>query len=51
VGKTLGDLVVLQPAEPRGLDRIPQGLRDHVSARLPQESEGIAIALATGDQN
>jgi competence protein ComEC len=51
VGKTLGDLVVIQPAEPRGLDRIRQGLRDHVSARLPQESAGIAIALATGDQN
>ena len=51
VGKTLGDVEVVHPAEPRGLDRLRQGLRDHISRRLPEETAGIAIALATGDQN
>jgi len=51
VGKALGPLSVLQPAEPKGFDRARTGLRQHIAERLPQSSAGIAIALATGDQN
>jgi len=51
VGKALGPVTVLQRSEPHGLDRIRQHLRDHVASRLPERSAGIAIALATGDQN
>jgi competence protein ComEC len=50
VGKTLGDLTVTRPAEPRGLDGVRDRLRRHISSRLPESSAGIAIALATGDQ-
>lgn len=51
VGKTLGDLIVVQPAAPRGLDRVRETLRRHISEHLPESSAGIAIALVTGDQN
>jgi competence protein ComEC len=51
VGKPLGPLTVTRPAEPKGLDRARDGLRRHIAARLPQGPAGIAIALATGDQN
>jgi competence protein ComEC len=51
VGKTLGDVAVVQAAQPRGLDRIREHLREHIAARLPESSAGIAIALVTGDQN
>ena len=39
------------PRQPHGLDRARSGLRQHISQRLPASSAGIAIALATGDQN
>jgi competence protein ComEC len=51
VGKAMGPVTVVQPAEPRGLDRARYGLRRHIAAQLPASSAGIAIALATGDQN
>ena len=51
VGKTLGPVTVSQPAEPKGLDRARDGLRRHIASSLPRGSAGIAIALATGDQN
>jgi competence protein ComEC len=51
VGKSLGDLKVQTPAEPTGLDRVRTGLREHIFSRLPPDSAGIAVALATGDQN
>jgi competence protein ComEC len=51
VGKTLGDIEVVRPATPRGLDRVRENLRRHIAERLPQSSAGIAIALVTGDQN
>jgi competence protein ComEC len=51
VGKTLGPVEVVETAEPRGLDRIREHLREHIDERLPQSSAGIAIALVTGDQN
>ena len=51
VGKAMGPLTVTKPAEPRGLERARTGLREHISSRLPSSSAGIAIALATGDQN
>jgi competence protein ComEC len=51
VGKTLGDIEVVQPATPRGLDHVRETLRRHIAERLPQSSAGIAIALVTGDQN
>jgi competence protein ComEC len=51
VGKPLGPVTVTRTAEPRGLDRVRDDLRRHIASRLPQSSAGIAIALATGDQN
>ena len=51
VGKSLGPISVIDPASPKGLDRVRTRLREHVAERLPDRSAGIAIALATGDQN
>jgi competence protein ComEC len=51
VGKTLGEINVVQPAAPKGLDRVRENLRRHIAERLPERSAGIAIALVTGDQN
>ena len=51
VGKAMGPVTVVRPAEPRGLDRAREDLRHHIAASLPAHSAGIAIALATGDQN
>jgi competence protein ComEC len=51
VGKALGPLTVDRPAEPTGFDKARTGLRQHIGQRLPESSAGIAIALATGDQN
>ena len=51
VGKTLGPVTVTRAAVPRGLERARTNLRTHIASRLPAASAGIAIALATGDQN
>ena len=51
VGTEMGPVLVVQAAQPHGLDRVREGLRRHIGSRLPEESAGIAIALATGDQN
>ena len=51
VGKSLGEIAVQAPAEPTGLDRVRTGLREHIFSRLSRDSAGIAVALATGDQN
>jgi competence protein ComEC len=51
VGKALGPVTVVHPAQPKGLDGAREGLRRHIAARLPGGSAGIAIALVTGDQN
>jgi len=51
VGKTLGPVIVVKPSAPQGLDRVRTNLRDHIASRLSTGSAGIAIALATGDQN
>src|SRR6476659_4638237 len=51
VGKAMGQITVVTPAEPRGLDRVRERLRKHVTSRLPAAPAGIAIALVTGDQN
>ena len=51
VGKPLGQVTVVQPAQPHGLDRVREDLREHIAARLAPGPAGIAIALVTGDQN
>ena len=51
VGKALGPITVVKPAKAQGLERARDSLRTHVSASLPERPAGIAIALATGDQN
>jgi len=51
VGKAMGPVTVVAPAQPKGLDRARTGLRQHIASRLPGGAAGIAIALATGDQN
>jgi competence protein ComEC len=51
VGRSLGTVTVLRPAEPTGLDGIRDRLGAHIRERLPGPSGGIAMALANGDQN
>jgi len=51
VGKAMGPVTVVKAAQPKGLDRARTNLRQHIASRLPESSAGIAIALATGDQN
>jgi competence protein ComEC len=51
VGKPLGPVSVVQAAQPHGLDKVRENLREHIAARLPPGPAGIAIALVTGDQN
>jgi len=51
VGKTLGPVTVTRPAVPKGLERVRTNLRTHIASRLAAAPAGIAIALATGDQN
>ena len=51
VGKALGPLNLMQAAHPGGFEWARTSLRQHIAERLPQSSAGIAIALATGDQN
>jgi competence protein ComEC len=51
VGKALGPVAVIKPAEPKGFERARTSLRQHIGERLPERSAGIGIALATGDQN
>jgi competence protein ComEC len=51
VGKAMGDITVEQAAAPAGLDRVRTDLHRHISSRLKQGPAGIAVALATGDQN
>jgi competence protein ComEC len=51
VGRSLGQVEVLQGAEPSGLDAMRERLGRHVRKLLPGSSGTIANALATGDQN
>ena len=51
VGKALGPVTVVQSGTPAGLDGVREDLRRLIRSRLPDSSAGIAIALATGDQN
>jgi len=51
VGKPLGPITVLRPGKARGLDGVRDSLRQHIENRLPRSPAGIAVALATGDQN
>ena len=51
VGRAIGDVTVVRPAEASGLDAWRDRLGAHVREALPGPSGGIATALATGDQN
>ena len=51
VGTALGPIAVLKPSAPTGLEHVRTHLRAYVAAQLPERTAGIAIALATGDQN
>jgi competence protein ComEC len=51
VGKPLDEVRVLAPGRARGLDQARNALRGHIEARLEARPAGIAVALATGDQN
>jgi competence protein ComEC len=51
VGKAMGPITVVHSAQPRGLDKARTNLRTHIEAKLPAKPAGIAVALATGDQN
>jgi competence protein ComEC len=50
VGRALGDVEVIVPAEPSGLDSVRERLGGHIRDQLPGSSGSIASALATGDQ-
>src|SRR4051812_20990138 len=51
VGKAIGPVEVIEPSDEHGLDRVRARLREQIGNSLPTQSAGIAIALATGDQN
>jgi competence protein ComEC len=51
VGRALGEVQVLEPARPSGLDSLRDRLGRHIREQLPGSSGTIASALATGDQN
>ena len=51
VGKALGPVTVTRAAQPRGFTWARDGLRQHIERVMPDDTEGIAIALVTGDQN
>ena len=51
VGKALGPVTVVDPVETSGLDHVRESLRRHIGNSLGERQAGIAIALATGDQN
>jgi competence protein ComEC len=51
VGKAIGELEVVKPMAPSGLDGVRTRLREHISSQLSPDSAGIAVALVTGDQN
>jgi competence protein ComEC len=51
VGKPLGPVTVVAPGKAHGLEQARTGLRSHIERRLPARPAGIAVALATGDQN
>ena len=50
VGRALGDVEVVDPATPSGLDALRERLGGHIRERLPGSAGSIASALATGDQ-
>lgn len=51
VRRALGPIEQLRPGSSGGLERVRDRLGDHVRERLPENSGGIATALANGDQN
>ncbi|MEO6225291.1 MAG: ComEC/Rec2 family competence protein [Sphingomicrobium sp.] len=51
VGKALGPVTVVRPARETGLSAVREQLRRHIRRRLGEGAGGIAVALATGDQN
>ncbi|MEO7786562.1 MAG: ComEC/Rec2 family competence protein [Sphingomicrobium sp.] len=51
VGKALGEVVVLRPAPPSGLDGLRSRLDNHIQRSLPGPSGTIATAFVSGNQN
>src|SRR5688572_27525841 len=51
VGRSLGPVTVVRPAGTTGIDAVRERLGGHVRERLSGPNGGIAVALATGDQN
>ena len=51
VGKALGPVEIVAPGRPGVLESARHRLARHIRERLPGSESGIAVALATGDQN
>lgn len=51
VGTALGPVEVVQPGNAGALESVRHRLAGHIRQRLPASEAGIAVALATGDQN
>ena len=51
VGKAIGEPVIEKAVAAAGLDGARTWLREHIQSQLSPEAAGIAVALATGDQN
>jgi competence protein ComEC len=51
VGKAIGPVTVTTRVEAQGLQRTRDRLRGQIARNLSERQAGIAIALATGDQN
>ena len=50
IGRSLGEVTVLKPAEGGGIDALRSTIDRHIRSRLEASEGGIATALATGDQ-
>ena len=51
VGRTLGEVKVIEPAESHGLESIRDRLGRHIRGQMADSPGSIATALVTGDQN
>ena len=51
VGRTLGEVKVIEPALPSGLESIRDRLGRHIRRQMADSPGSIATALVTGDQN
>ena len=50
-GRSIGEIIVLEPSKPAGIAGVRSRLDDHIRTELPGSPGTVATAFATGDQN